>query len=410
MCVITVKCKVRGGRTPAPQVDRMKKTIGLSLSGGGSRAVAFHLGTLRALEDLNLLDEVDVISGVSGGSVMTAIVGYSHTDFREVDRRTVRFLRRGLVKPALWKLAHPARFVRALLNFLLVAVPTVLCESLVTAGGWIGTFLPWGQAVQEALGHCRWPFRRRYSRTHVMAEAVADVVGRQQCDAPTRQGKSIVFNACELRTGTAFRMSNVRYGSWRYGWVPARELRVADAVMASAAYPLLLPPFDWKRTFEKGGRRRTHRVVVTDGGVYENLGVSVMEPDRDGRVSAISYEPQILIASDAGAGQLTGDAVPISWSSRMVQVMGAVMRKVGDATKKVLHLHAAAGRIDGFVYVGLGQMDKRVHPKPANWVDRERVIGYPTDFYAMSESDVSTLSARGETITRALVTRYLLSD
>ena len=408
--VITVKCKVRGGRTPAPEVDRMKKSIGLSLSGGGSRAVAFHLGTLRALEDLNLLDEIDVISGVSGGSVMTGIVGYCHTDFGEVDRRTVRFLRRGLVKPTLWKLAHPGRLVATLSNFLLVALPTLVCELLVKAAGWIGAFMPNGPAVRLAVGICRWPFRRRYSRTHVMAEAVADVVGRQQCNAPTRQGKSIVFNACELRTGTAFRMSNERYGSWRYGWAPAGELRVAEAVMASAAYPPLLPPFDWKRTFEKGGRRRSHRVVVTDGGVYENLGVSVMQPDRDGRVSSITYQPEILIVSDAGAGQLTGDALPMSWSSRMVQVVSAVMRKVGDATKKLLHDHAAAGRIDRFVYVGLGQMDKRVHPKPGNWVNREKVIGYPTDFYAMSESDVATLSQRGETITRALVTRYLLSD
>ena len=408
--VINVKCKVRGGRTLAPQVDRMRKTIGLSLSGGGSRAVAFHLGTLRALEDLNLLDEADVISGVSGGSLMTGIVGYSQSDFREIDRRTVRFLRRGLVKAALWKLAHPRRFIAASWNFLLVALPTVLCDFLVTLGEWIGAFVPGGQAVQTALGYCRWPFRRRYSRTHVMAEAVADVVGRQQCDAPTRQGKSIVFNACELRTGTAFRMSNERYGSWRYGWAPARELRVADAVTASAAFPPLLPPFDWKRTFEKGGRRRTLRVMVTDGGVYENLGVSVMEPNRDGRVSAISYEPEILIVSDAGVGQLTGDALPMSWSRRMVQVVSAVMRKVGDATKKLLHEHAAANRIDGFVYVGLGQIDRRVHPKPGNWVDRENVIGYPTDFCAMSESDIAKLSQRGETITRALVTRYLLSD
>ena len=100
-------------------------------------------------------------------------------------------------------------------------------------------------------------------------------------------------------------------------------------------------------------------MVVTDGGVYENLGVSVMEPDRDGRVSAISYEPEILIASDAGVGQLTGDAVPLSWSSRMVQVVGAVMRKVGDATKKRLHEQAAAGRIDGFVYVGLADGQAR---------------------------------------------------
>ena len=407
---VSLNCRVRGGRKPAPPVECLKKTIGLSLSGGGSRAVAFHLGTLRALEDLKLLDEVSVISGVSGGSVMTGILGYSAKDFCEIDEETVRFLRRGLVKPALWKLLNPRRFVAVLWNFVMVAVPTVVCELIVKLGGLIAGFIPGGHVAKAAIERCRWPLRRRYSRTHVMAEAVADIVGPKMCDADTRQGKSIVFNACELRTGTAFRMSNERYGSWRRGWAPAGELRVADAVMASAAYPPFLPPFDWEKTFEDRGRRKAQRVVVTDGGVYENLGVSVMEPERDGGISEISYDPEILIASDAGAGQMTGETVPTSWSSRMVQVVAAVMRKVQDATKKRLHEHAAGGSIDGFVYVGLGQMDERVHPKPGTWVNREQVIDYPTDFFAMSEKDIRVLAERGETIARALVTRYLLSD
>ena len=405
---IAVNCEVRGGWIPAPPVEQLGKTIGLSLSGGGSRAVAFHLGTLRALEDLSLLDEIDVISGVSGGSVMTGLLGYTDSDFREIDGRTLRLLRRGLVKPALRKLLHPGRFVAVLWNLLVVTLPRMLCELLMMVASLLATFTPGMRAVKATIEGCRWPLRQRYSRTHVMAEAVADVVGRQNCDSATRQGKSIVFNACELRTGTAFRMSNERFGSWRYGWAPAGELRVSDAVTASAAYPPFLPPFDWQRTFESNGRKSEHRVVVTDGGVYENLGVSVMEPD--GRISAISYEPDIVIASDAGIGQLTGEAVPLSWWSRMVQVTAAVMRKVGDSTKKRLHEHAASGRIDGFVYVGLGQMDERVHPKPSNWVGRQEVIGYPTDFNAMSEEDIGKLSDRGEVITRALVTRYLLSD
>ena len=60
-----ITIETRGGVTTPPPVAALDKKIGLSLSGGGSRAVAFHLGTLRALEDLKLLDEVDVISGVS---------------------------------------------------------------------------------------------------------------------------------------------------------------------------------------------------------------------------------------------------------------------------------------------------------------------------------------------------------
>ena len=255
------------------------------------------------------------------------------------------------------------------------------------------------------------PLRRRYSRTHVIADAIADVVGTQNCDAPTRQGKSIVFNACELRTGTAFRMNNERFGTWRYGSAPASELRVADAVTASAAYPPFLPPFDWMRPFERHGETTTRRVIVTDGGVFENLGVSVMEPSRDSQVSAIAYNPDIISRERRRSRAIYWRrTMPISWPKRMTQVVSAVMRKVQDATKARLHDHAESGRIDGFIYAALGQIDRRVPLKPANWVDREDVIHYPTDFSAMSVENIRRLSGRGEAITRALLTQYLLSD
>ncbi len=401
---------VRGGITIPPPVSALDKSIGLALSGGGSRAVAFHLGTLRALEDLNLLNEVDVISGVSGGSVMTGMLGYTEAPFADVDRNVVQFLRRGLVAPGLVKLFHPARAAPLVWNLAFVALPTLLADLLASSASRLASFFPGLRRACSPVSRCSWPFRRRYSRTHVLADAIADVVGPQQCDAPTRQHKSIVFNACELRTGTAFRMSNQIFGSYRYGWAQAGELRVADAVMASAAYPPFLPPFDWKRPFELNDKTATHRVIVTDGGVFENLGVTVMEPGRDAQVSAISYDVDIIIASDAGAGQFTGETVPISWPKRMTQVVTAVMRKVQDATKQRLHDHAKAGRIDGFVYAALGQIDRRLPLKPSHWVDREEVIRYPTDFSAMSAANIQRLSGRGEAITRALVTQYLLTD
>ena len=46
--------------------------LGLALSGGGFRATAFHLGTLKRLRELGLLQKVDVISTVSGGSIAGA--------------------------------------------------------------------------------------------------------------------------------------------------------------------------------------------------------------------------------------------------------------------------------------------------------------------------------------------------
>ena len=57
--------------------------IALALSGGGSRAMAFHLGCLRALHDLGLLQRVSTITAVSGGSVLAGLYCSYPGDFEE---------------------------------------------------------------------------------------------------------------------------------------------------------------------------------------------------------------------------------------------------------------------------------------------------------------------------------------
>lgn len=47
--------------------------LGLALSGGGFRAALFHLGVLAQMADLGLLRHVEVISTVSGGSIVGAL-------------------------------------------------------------------------------------------------------------------------------------------------------------------------------------------------------------------------------------------------------------------------------------------------------------------------------------------------
>src|SRR5215470_7899364 len=53
----------------AVTLNGQQKRIGLALSGGGFRAAAFHLGVMRKLKEINLLDRIDVLSCVSGGSI-----------------------------------------------------------------------------------------------------------------------------------------------------------------------------------------------------------------------------------------------------------------------------------------------------------------------------------------------------
>ncbi len=49
------------------------KKLGLALSGGGFRASFYHIGVLARMADLGLLRHVDVISTVSGGSIIGAL-------------------------------------------------------------------------------------------------------------------------------------------------------------------------------------------------------------------------------------------------------------------------------------------------------------------------------------------------
>ncbi len=52
--------------------------IVLTLSGGGMRAVVFHLGVLRKLATAGLLERVTGLSTVSGGSLAAAMV-FAHS-------------------------------------------------------------------------------------------------------------------------------------------------------------------------------------------------------------------------------------------------------------------------------------------------------------------------------------------
>jgi NTE family protein len=52
------------------------KGIALCLSGGGYRAMLFHLGTLWRLNELGYLKKLNRISSVSGGSITAVVLGY----------------------------------------------------------------------------------------------------------------------------------------------------------------------------------------------------------------------------------------------------------------------------------------------------------------------------------------------
>ena len=148
----------------------------------------------------------------------------------------------------------------------------------------------------------RSPLHRFASRTTLLEAALDELLfkGASLNDLPAQP--HLVINSTELRTGSAFRFSTMESGSWRWGKLHRNNVSVAHAVAASAAYPLFLPAFDETLTFEKDGVLSDNRVILTDGGIYDNLGLGCLWPDRSPDVSLNVIPVDTIICCSAGYG------------------------------------------------------------------------------------------------------------
>ena len=78
-------------------MNTTRKKIGLALSGGGYRAAAYHIGTLRALHRLGILNKVDVISSVSGGSITAAYYALNKDNYEDFEKGFTQSLSKGVL-------------------------------------------------------------------------------------------------------------------------------------------------------------------------------------------------------------------------------------------------------------------------------------------------------------------------
>ena len=375
---------------PSSRPEPQRRDIGLALSGGGSRAIAFHLGCLRALHDRGTLARVRIVSGVSGGAIATAAYAYSHESFPRLDARIQELLRRGLQREiARRALLHPR-------------AASALAASIVSGTAALGAR---ALARTRRQGIVRAPIRRWASRTDALEATLAHrLFGSDSLDARRRDDVDVVINACDLRTGSAVRFGSRESGIWRLGRI-SDPVPIAAAVAASAAYPLLLPGLDHSYNFERDRTRHRERVVLTDGGVFDNLGTSCLEPGRSEQHSFNVFPVDYILACDAGRG-LLDDAFPIGPLARLPRAFEATHRKVQDASRGRLHALVASGELEGFAMPYLGQQDRSLPWTPPDLIPRERVVSYPTNFAAMPQAELDVLATRGEQLTHLLIERW----
>jgi NTE family protein len=381
--------------------------IGLTLSGGGARAMAFHLGCLRALHQLGILKRVSLMSTVSGGSVIGALYAESDEPFEDFEARLRTVLAEGLVGASVRAAVFTPEGLKALLCFCALG-PINLAFVLVTWLGWFTSLLlPAHLRPQWPTENWHLPFRRYASRTTIFRRALDRQFfnGKTLADLNS-QKPFLIINAAELRTGSAFYFSARESGSWRLGRLAQPSISVAHAVTASAAYPLFLPALDENLAFDRrDGSRRVERVTLTDGGVYDNLGLAPLWPDRDASVSLNVAPVDAIICCRAGYG-LRHDPPSQFMIARLKSAFACIHDRAQNAGMKRLFELQESGELRAVVLPYLGQDDRKLKYPPVDLVTREAAYAYPTDFAAMSAEWIDRLSGRGEQLTKALIAEH----
>jgi NTE family protein len=270
-----------------------------------------------------------VISAVSSGSVIAAMYAYSDESFANFETRVIELLRHGLIG----SIAKLALFSREAVGSIFTSVTAGLAAlgaSVVrTTVASTRLFATENRSEPHWRSGIQPPLRRWNSRTTAFAAALrALLFDDKSLNARRRNNMDVIFNACELRTGTAFRFGSKESGCWRFGKLRDNQISLALAVAASAAYPTLLPAIDERFTFvDRNGDERSSRVILTDGGAYDNLGLSSLEPGRSPDFSTNVFSLNYLICCDAGTGQFGDNVHPYFWPSRMRRAFETTFRR-----------------------------------------------------------------------------------
>lgn len=356
--------------------EHARPRVGLALSGGGFRAAVFGLGALRALHDRGILRDVTVVSGISGGSLLAAMWAYGPASFADFDASVTELAAAGLQ----WELVRRA-----------------LQPGAVLAGA---------ASAARAVAGRSFGAQRTSTRTEALVRALsARPFGQRLLSDVTHPGLSTVISATDLATGNAVRFGSKVSSVSSIGDI-ADPVPVADAVAASTAYPVLLPHL--RRTYTVAGRdgtRQARSLLMTDGGVYDNLGLTPLLPRRSAAHTSHVYELDYIIAVDAGQGR-SARRPPNFLPGRMVRSFQIAYERAQDGSRARLNQYAEEGAVSGFVHAYLGTRDKRLPLPVADLVPREAVVGYPTDFARMTPDNLRLLATRGEQLTRTLVEFY----
>lgn len=293
------------GAAPEP-TGGPRAGIALCLSGGGYRAMIFHLGALWRLNQLGFLKKLARVSSVSGGSITAGVLAMAWKDLRFDESDVAGNLNELVTKP-IRRLANNTIDQGSILKGMLLPRRSISDE------------------VTEAY------------RDHLFGKATLQ-------DLPAdNEGPRFVINATNVQTKVLWRFSRPFMGDYRVGLVKNPTTEIAVAVAASSAFPPFLSPaelelhpsdFDPDTPAVLKDDAYRSNVVLTDGGVYDNLGLETAWKTYD-----------TILVSDGG-GAVDDEADPErDWARHSYRILNLIDNQVRSLRKRqVIDSYKQGGR------------------------------------------------------------------
>jgi NTE family protein len=268
-----------------------EKRLGLSLSGGGYRAAAFHLGTLRKLHEMGILQRVDVLSTISGGSITGAYYCLEKQDFEAFEKYMLDALGS---KDVIKQVFLSFTFVKTILFFLLFLVPAIYV--LFTPYAWlslplIALMLYLFVRFQFSIFPVSKEVEKAYDKFFYHKATLSQLMNKPL----------LAIGSTNLQSARPFTFSRLKMEDSTYAYMdpPIRFKQdgfpVARAVMASSCVPFAFTPVHIAQEFyEYPDDRKRVAPQLVDGGVYDNQGIQKLTQQGS------MYACDIIITSDAG--------------------------------------------------------------------------------------------------------------
>jgi hypothetical protein len=268
--------------TESSEVDHAGLTV--ALSGGGFRATAFSLGVLVYLIQSGMMARASGVISVSGGSVTNGFVAARsrHGELNSLDTFTpvARDLARRIASrgfPLMGDRAvqrEPAVWIVCGILVTTIVIPVAI------SGWWPGLLIAGAAAILAASTVLAlrgklltlW-LRRTLGPDSNLTLGEFDSEGSTRVDHVMCSTDLLTGEPCYLSTFNGGRIVHDSHGIADGG-----DLRLVDAVRASASFPGLVPPFRFGPvTWSSSSGARRASALLSDGGVWNNFGTDWLD-------------------------------------------------------------------------------------------------------------------------------------